>query len=159
MQQHRALRPGLLASSLVLLAGLASGAAAEIRGPMCLPDSAMPAGPIVNVVSLADLTPARAARIRHQVATARQGAPVIANAPGTDATSEDLALRLDAIANEQAAAFARLQTTEPDLLPNGFYSLNVAGAFMTPLLALPTADRAIEITHDLAIPAHPEVRP
>ena len=145
---HNRLRPGVLASLLALSTGIAFAApvSPELEGPVCHAAAPGSTGSDVHVLTLDDLEPARAAYLQRKLAAARQADSLIALAPGTQEPSSNLTARLALAADRRAAEFARLQATEPEMLPNGLYRLDVGTALLTPLVATvsPAGDLTIE---------------
>lgn len=150
---------GRLALGLLLTTtALPAVAVTAPDGPVCRASLPPAAEPTVRVLTLEDLSPERAARIRARFAQPRSGAGVVAVDPNSAQPSPTLGDQLTAFAREQQEAFARLQKTEPELLSNGMYRLDVGRTFLTPLVAQPAADGTLQIDHAGA-PASPEVKP
>jgi len=143
---------------LLTAAALPAAAAGTPEGPVCRASQRPASEPIVRVLTLDDLAPERAARLRARLLQPRAGGSVVAVDPNAAQPSPTLGDQLTAFAREQQEAFARLQKTEPELLSNGMYRLDVGRTFLTPLVAQPAADGTLQIDHAGA-PASPEVKP
>lgn len=150
---------GRIALGLLLTAAaLPAAAAGTPDGPVCLATAAPASETVVRVLTLDDLAPERAARLRARLARLQSGSAVVAVDPKAAPATPGISDRLAAISQEHQEAFARLQKTEPELLSNGMYRLDVGRTFLTPLVAMPAADGTLSIDHAGA-PARPEVKP
>jgi hypothetical protein len=130
------------------------------EGPVCRATPTTRTRVSVHVLSLSELAPERAARIRERLAHRTEKSAVVAIPPGSRQVSPDFAARLAILAEHQNEVFSRLQSTEPTLLSNGLYRLDVGDAFLTPLVATSAPDGRASVRHAAAAPSEPvEARP